>query len=53
VGVQMVTPTGVRARALAAYLRVFQGTMAVGSFAWGTLWDVTQTELTLKDSSAP
>jgi len=34
-------------------LRVFQGTIAVGSFAWGVLWDVTLTELTLKDSSAP
>jgi len=37
VGVQMATPAWVRARALAAYLLVFQGTMAVGSFAWGAL----------------
>jgi hypothetical protein len=37
VGVQMATPTWVRTRALAAELLVFQGTMAVGSFAWGAL----------------
>ena len=49
----MVTPTGRERELWPAYLRVFQGAMAVGSFAWGALWDVTLTELTLKDSSAP
>jgi len=33
----MATPTWVQARALAIYLLVFQGTIAVGSFAWGAL----------------
>ena len=34
---QTATPTWVRARALAAELLVFQGTVAVGSFVWGAL----------------
>jgi Transmembrane secretion effector len=37
VGLQTAAPIWVRARALASYLPVFQGTMAVGSFAWGAL----------------
>ena len=36
-GEQTAAPTWVRARALAAALLVFQGTMVVGSFVWGAL----------------
>jgi MFS family permease len=37
VAVQSAAPAWVRARALGIYLLVFQGLMAVGSLAWGTL----------------
>src|SRR5207302_562977 len=37
VAAQTACPAWVRARALAVYLLVFQGTLAVGSFAWGAL----------------
>jgi MFS family permease len=35
--VQTAAPAWVRARALGIYLLVFQGTLAVGSFAWGAV----------------
>ncbi len=34
---QMATPSWVRARALACYLAIFFGSMALGSMIWGTL----------------
>jgi len=37
VGAQTAAPAWVRARAMGIYLLVFQGLMAVGSFAWGAL----------------
>lgn len=37
ISAQSASPAWVRARTLGIYLLVFQGTMAVGSFAWGAL----------------
>ena len=37
VAVQIATPFWVRARALAVYILVFQGAMALGSLLWGTV----------------
>jgi MFS family permease len=37
ISAQAASPAWVRARTLGIYLLVFQGTMAVGSFAWGAL----------------
>jgi MFS family permease len=40
VSAQSAAPNWVRARALGIYLLVFQGGMAVGSFAWGSVADL-------------
>jgi MFS family permease len=47
-----VAPAWVRARALAAYLLVFQGAMAVGSAAWGALAESQGHQLALVAASA-
>jgi MFS family permease len=40
ISIQTASPNWVRARALGVYLLVFQGGMALGSLAWGTVADL-------------
>lgn len=46
-GLLMASPQWVRARAVATYLLVFQGCLAFGSLAWGSLAQATGIRLTL------
>jgi MFS family permease/quinol monooxygenase YgiN len=51
-GLQLALPNWVRARALAYYLVVFQGTQAVGALIWGTVADRTSVTTALLISAA-
>ncbi len=52
IGVQTVVPEWVRARALAVYLLVFFGSLAVGSAAWGAVAERVGTEWALVAAAA-
>jgi MFS family permease len=52
IAAQTSVPTWVRARALALYIVVFSGGMAVGSLGWGTLAQQTSTSLALVVAAA-
>jgi MFS family permease len=51
-GLQLALPNWVRARGLAYYLVVFQGTQAVGAVIWGTLADRTSVPTALLTAAA-
>jgi len=52
VSVQLSVPGWVYARALGAYLMTFQGGMALGSIAWGSIAERTNTSISLYCSAA-
>lgn len=52
IGVQLSTPRWVAGRSLAAYQAVFSGGVAIGSWGWGHLTDITGVEVALLISAA-
>ncbi len=51
VSVQLAVPAWVQARALGAYMTVFQGGMAVGSILWGYIAEHTTTPIALTSAA--